>query len=268
MSTETTTYVAPTSATATVEPTSKANAKHDMPPALSLRLPPECQPAKVGQRIVWSTPQYMEHEASEWNAVQYAIQELLERRPKPDPTEAPKEAGIDVMGASTTREQLRRMGGSAYHIQTRDSLEHFRELGGLEKRLLRIIWESERIEFLRRIAAAGAAVDRTNRARERLRTEAPQELHDRLKELDEERRHATYEILDDGGSGANMVAWYHDQIQQAERALSPESKSPPHHPAVVKANLRDYRRNLAEREEKLALIEAEAAEIEARMIAE
>ncbi len=259
--------VQPTFAEAQLEPTPEMIANYDKPPKIALKMPDGCVPIRVGARIVYSVPQYMESVASDWYSIQYQMMELKERRPVVESLGVPTEVGVDVSAETTTRDALRSiLAGEKYHAQALADLEYHQTLKAAEQRLVRIIAQSEHIDAQRRIAAAEAALHRTKLARERLMREAPEASHERLKELELERKKVVYDVNEENGHvEANRIAWLREKIAEAQMSLATDSP-PPSNPQAVAYDLREWQRQLAEREAKLTAIDKEVASIEARML--
>lgn len=227
--------------------------------SLSLELPEECSPSQIGDRIVFAAPAGLSvDEIQEWIHLQVLIQDRIQAWDAPEPCPEPVDVGFDVGAADTTREQLRGLlEGERYYLQLQAEWQYYRDIAEWEHHLSRLIWLSENAAANSRIRAAADASERIRRAREILRAGAPAELHERLKELAEERRQATFELNDKGQTGGHRIDYLRDRLAStANRREIPTWERT------------EWQTELADRENRLAAIEAETADIEARVLSE
>ncbi len=251
--------VAPTEACATGKP--KPDVDRGWPHgSLTIDLPAECGVTEVGPRRVYRAPANLDgNEVSEWNAVQFEIQEKLERW-EPLPVTAPRtDDSFDVAASGTTRDQLRGVVASENRCNQQQALAvMLKERANLEQRLLNWVWVSKQRTLDRNVAAAEAASRRCVTARERLRREAPQPLHDRVTELKLAKRLAERDVDEKGHDNGDKIGWLTERIETMKRLPSITS--------VERFDLGKYERELAERGETLAKVETELAEVERRLL--
>lgn len=228
--------------------------------SISIALPRECVPVRVGDRMVYSPPANLGPvEVSEWNRLQFDIQARAEAWRVLDVVSPPDGAGLDVGSSEVTREQLRAVvAGQGYYKDQEAAARYLMDRAVWEQRLGNLIWQSEYARLDRAIATAEAENRRVVTARERLLREAPAELHARVTELKAAKRLAERELDEKGQDNGDKIGWLRETVARLKRAPALD-----HGQAY---DLAKYERELSERTSKLEAAAAELAEIEAKML--